>query len=106
MLQGQLRRQHKQLEGARAAKEVRLQEQRARCRDVQLLKFGHEIDVRLLEMVGVRNYAADELRAALKQQVRVGGAGGGGAGADQDVWAGGESGAQCADRGDGQRRVG
>jgi len=49
---------------------VQLKEQQARCRDVQLLKFGQEIDVwALLDTIGVRNHEADNLRRALKQQV-------------------------------------
>jgi hypothetical protein len=68
--QKELRRQHHQLQADKAAKQGHLAELSAKCRDVQLLKFGQVIDVVLLDTIGVRNRAADELREALKQQVR------------------------------------
>ncbi|KAF8073262.1 ABCG35 [Scenedesmus sp. PABB004] len=74
-----LRRQHKELQHAhaqlaadKAAKEARLAELAARCREMQLLKFGQVIDVALLDTIGVRNRGADELRDALRQQARRG----------------------------------
>lgn len=69
--QKDLRRQHATLQAEGAALADALAEQKARCRDVQLLKFGREIDVSLLDTVGRRNAAADELRAALQEQVRA-----------------------------------
>lgn len=35
-----------------------------------MLKFGQVIDVGMLDSIGVRNKSADELREALKGQVR------------------------------------
>eukprot|EP00879_Flechtneria_rotunda_P013188 GHRR01013773.1.p1 GENE.GHRR01013773.1~~GHRR01013773.1.p1 ORF type:complete len:651 (+),score=294.03 GHRR01013773.1:456-2408(+) len=66
--QKELQRQASQLAADRAAKEAHLAELTGRCRDVQMLKFGQVIDVSLLDMIGVRNQGADELRKALKQQ--------------------------------------
>lgn len=68
--QKDLRRKHVQLSEDKAAREAHVAEQQARCRDVQMLKFGQEIDTALLDTIGTRNRAADELRHALKQQVR------------------------------------
>jgi hypothetical protein len=67
--QKELRRQHHQLQADREAKQGHLAELSAKCRDVQMLKFGQVIDVALLDTIGIRNRAADELREALKQQV-------------------------------------
>lgn len=67
--QRELRRRHAKLVEDKAERDSHLEEQRARCRDVQLLKFGREIDTSMLDTIGVRNHAADELKAALKQQV-------------------------------------
>lgn len=67
--QKDLRRQHVQLAEEKAAKDAHLVEQQARCRDVQMLKFGQEIDVSLLDTIGVRNHAAEDLKHALKRQV-------------------------------------
>jgi hypothetical protein len=64
-------REHQELLQAKAAWDARLQEQQARCRDVQLLKFGREIDTSLLDSIGARNLAAEDLRLALQQQVRA-----------------------------------
>jgi hypothetical protein len=69
LAQKDLRRKHVQLAEERAAKDEHVLEQRARCRDVQMLKFGQEIDIALLDTIGARNRAADELRRALKEQV-------------------------------------
>ncbi|GBF92886.1 cilia- and flagella-associated protein [Raphidocelis subcapitata] len=69
--QRELRRRHTKLVEDKAERDGQLEEQRARCRDVQLLKFGREMDVSLLDTIGVRNHAAEELQAALKQQERV-----------------------------------
>jgi chromosome segregation ATPase len=68
--QKELRRQHHQLQADKAAKQGHLAELSAKCRDVQLLKFGQVIDVALLDTIGIRNRAADELREAFKQQVK------------------------------------
>ncbi|WIA29897.1 hypothetical protein OEZ86_012366 [Tetradesmus obliquus] len=70
--QKELRRQHHQLQADKAAKQGHLAELSAKCRDVQMLKFGQVIDVALLDTIGVRNRAADELREALKQQLSTG----------------------------------
>jgi hypothetical protein len=64
-----LRREHITLLEAKADWGLRLQEQQVRCRDVQLLKFGQEIDTALLDSIGLRNHAAEELKAALQHQV-------------------------------------
>lgn len=73
--QKELRRQHTQLKSDKEAKQVHLAGLNAKCRDVQLLKFGQVIDVALLDTIGVRNKGADELREALKQQVSIHNAG-------------------------------
>jgi hypothetical protein len=69
LLQKDLRRQQAALLEEGREKNVQLAEQRARCRDVQLLKFGREIDAALLDTIGVRNHAAEELQQELKLQV-------------------------------------
>lgn len=73
----ELRTAYKSLHRARAAlledqaaRKQRLAEQKARCHDVQVLKFGQEIDLGLLDTIGVRHAAVDKLRAALKEQVQ------------------------------------
>lgn len=53
----------------KAVKEARLAELTAHCRDVQMLKFGQEIDVSMLDGIGLRNKTADDLREVLKGQV-------------------------------------
>jgi hypothetical protein len=53
----------------KAAKESRLAELTAHCRDVQMLKFGQKIDVSMLDRIGLRNKTADDLREVLKGQV-------------------------------------
>jgi hypothetical protein len=55
----------------KASKEAKLSELREHCTEVQLLKFGQVIDVGMLDSIGVRNKSADELREALKGQVRA-----------------------------------
>ncbi|KAI8470236.1 MAG: hypothetical protein J3K34DRAFT_459006 [Monoraphidium minutum] len=67
-VQKDLRRRNVTLGEEQAAKQAQLREQQARCRDVQLLKFGREIDVAFLDTIGLRNHAADDLRVSLKQQ--------------------------------------
>jgi hypothetical protein len=69
--QRELRQKHRRLEEERTAKEAQLLEQRAKCRDVQLLKFGQEIDVSLLDTIGVSNNAVEGLKLSLKRQVCV-----------------------------------
>jgi hypothetical protein len=55
----------------KAAQEARLAELSAHCRDVQMLKFGQEIDVNMLDGIGLRNKTADDLREVLKGQVSL-----------------------------------
>jgi len=61
-----LRREHVTLSKSRKAKELKLLELEARARDVQILKFGQEVDLDVIEGMSV-NKTADELRAALKK---------------------------------------
>ena len=68
--QKELRREHQHLAEAKAAKQAHVAEQEAKFRDVQMLKFGKEIDVALFDTIGLRNHTADDLREALKRQVR------------------------------------
>ena len=64
--QKQLRREHVQLSKSKRLKEVRLKELEARARDVQMLKFGQEVDLEMLEKMSV-NKTAEDLRAQLKE---------------------------------------
>jgi chromosome segregation ATPase len=68
--QRELHGRHSQLQSDKAAKETHFADLEARCREVQLLKFGQVIDVSLLDAIGVRNRGVEELREQLKQQVR------------------------------------
>lgn len=65
--QRQLKKEHVQLLKAKKAKEEKLGELEQRAREVQLLKFGQEIDLEALENMS-SNKHADELRAQLAQQ--------------------------------------
>jgi len=61
-----LRKEHVNLLKSKKVKEERLRELEARSRDVQMLKFGQEVDLDVLEKMGV-NKTAEELREQLKQ---------------------------------------
>jgi len=61
-----LRKEHSNLLKSKKQKEERLRELEARSRDVQMLKFGQEVDLDVLEKMGV-NKTAEELREQLKQ---------------------------------------
>ncbi|KAJ1483700.1 hypothetical protein T484DRAFT_1949413 [Baffinella frigidus] len=63
--QKQLRREHVQLTKSKKVKESRLRELEARARDVQMLKFGQEVDLEVLEKMSV-NKIAEELKVQLK----------------------------------------
>ncbi|TPX71174.1 hypothetical protein SpCBS45565_g01378 [Spizellomyces sp. 'palustris'] len=69
-----IRKQHKELKKmhvslikSRKEKQLKLQELEARATDVQMLKFGHIIDLEKLERMGV-NKGADELREKLAKE--------------------------------------
>lgn len=66
------------LQGAAGEAAAGLAAARARCADVQQLKFGGPVDVSLLDTLGVSHKGAAELRQQLHQQ--VGGQQGGGGG--------------------------
>mmetsp|Transcript_35408 Transcript_35408/g.86233 ORF Transcript_35408/g.86233 Transcript_35408/m.86233 type:complete len:323 (-) Transcript_35408:76-1044(-) len=61
-----LRKQHLQLLKSKKVKEARLKELEARARDVQMLKFGQEVDLEVLERMSV-NTVAEELKAQLQK---------------------------------------
>ena len=64
--QKQLRREHVQLAKSRKVKEGKLKELEARARDVQMLKFGQEVDLDVLENISV-NKTAEDLKEQLKK---------------------------------------
>lgn len=66
-----LHRERSELLADQAKRRDDLEEQRARCHELQMLKFGQPIDLRLLDTVGVRCVAVDKLRAQLKEQERA-----------------------------------
>jgi hypothetical protein len=57
------------LQGAAGEAAAGLAAARARCADVQQLKFGGPVDVSLLDTLGVSHKGAAELRQQLHQQV-------------------------------------
>ena len=57
---------HKEIAGNNKA----LADQKRRCLDIQMLKFGQQIDLSLLDTVGLCNNEAEELKSALHKQVR------------------------------------
>lgn len=66
--QKELRREHAALLKDQAAKQARVSELAGKARDVQLLKFGREIDLELLDRVGASK-GTEALREELKKQV-------------------------------------
>ncbi len=64
-----LQRQAAQLAADKASKEGRLEELQARCKEVQLLKFGQLIDLSVLDQIGLRGGGNAELKAQVVQQV-------------------------------------
>lgn len=62
----QLKREHVQLLKSKKVKEEKLKELEARARDVQMLKFGQEVDLEVLEKMSV-NKTAEELKQQLKK---------------------------------------
>uniref|UniRef100_A0A7S1SJP0 Cilia- and flagella-associated protein 44 n=1 Tax=Tetraselmis chuii TaxID=63592 RepID=A0A7S1SJP0_9CHLO len=65
--QQELRKEHQQLLRDKKAKESRIAELDARAYNVQMLKFGQEIDLELLDRIGTTR-GAEELQEQLKQQ--------------------------------------
>lgn len=65
--QQELRKEHQQLLRDKKAKEARIAELDARAYNVQMLKFGQEIDLELLDRIGTTR-GAEELQEQLKQQ--------------------------------------
>ncbi len=64
--QKQLKREHVQLQKGKKVKEEKLKELEARARDVQMLKFGQEVDLEVLEKMS-GNKTAEELKLQLKK---------------------------------------
>jgi len=65
--QQELRKEHQQLLRDKKAKEARIAELDARAYNVQMLKFGQEIDLELLDRIGTTR-GAEELQEQLKAQ--------------------------------------
>ncbi len=64
-----LQRQATQLASDKTSKEIRLAELQARCKEVQLLKFGQLIDLSVLDQLGLRGGGNTDLKALVVQQV-------------------------------------
>jgi len=60
----ELHREHGQLQRDKREKLQRLADLQSRCRELQLLRFGQVVDLRLLDTIGART-GTEELRAAL-----------------------------------------